>query len=274
MNQDTHKPDYVIRKRKSSQWYWAMSLLLIAILGVATGFGYWLNLKRYDFSETAEQQLNQLQASLKESNASAVRWQQQYEVEKQVNTELRKHTMALELQLNNRKKETEAYQRIFDPNSVESGLQIASFAWEPVNNNQYNYRLILIQAKQQTAQIRGSYELTLVGETTGEVAGDSNSENVGQLKEISFDELESLTAKDRKFRFQYMQNLAGQFKLPDNFYPKFIRVTVTSAGKGGKSILQDFNWTTTVETNANRAKSDNSEQNAQQNNEQTGGSES
>ncbi|NVJ67159.1 MAG: hypothetical protein HWE16_11785 [Gammaproteobacteria bacterium] len=230
MTQDDHKPDYVIRKRRSSNWYWALALIILAALLAAAAFGYFLNQKRYDFSETAEQQFLQVQDSLKEANASAVRWQQQYEVEKAISDELRKHTFDLELKLYNRNKEVEAYQRIFDPDSVESGLQIASFSWEPLNPELYQYRLILIQAKQQSANISGKYELSLVGTLEGEE------------REISFDELESLTEKDRKFKFKYMEVRSGSFSLPANFQARFIRVVVTSSGRNGKSIMQDFDW--------------------------------
>ncbi len=230
MSQDDHKPDYVIRKRRSNNWYWAAALLILAALVAASAIGYWLNQKKYDFSETAEQQFQQVQDSLKEANASAVRWQQQYEVEKAINAQLRHHTFDLELKLHNRNKEVQAYQRIFDPDSVESGLQIANFSWEPVNSELFQYRLILIQAKQQTANISGKYELSIVGSHDGEE------------REINFDELESLTDKDRKFKFKYMEVRTGSFTLPANFKTKFIRVVVTSSGRNGKSIMQDYDW--------------------------------
>ncbi len=241
MTQDDHKPDYVIKKRRSSQWYWAMILLIIAALVAAISLGYWMNQKRYDFSETAEQQYHQLQQSLKEANTSAIRWQQQYEVEKAINQQLRAHTFDLELKLHNRNKEVQAYQRIFDPDSVESGLQIASFNWEPVNENQYQYRLILIQAKQQTTNISGKYELSLVGT------------QAGKDKEINFNELEAVTAKERQFRFKFMEARNGSFSIPNDFVPKFIRVIVTSSGRKGKSILQDFSWDRNLDTKRNTA---------------------
>ncbi len=230
MTQNDHKPDYVIRKRRSSNWYWAISLLIVVAL-IASGLvGYWLNQKRYDFSETAEQQFNQVQASLEEANAIAVRWQQQYELEKAITKELRQHTFDLELQLHNRKKEVEAFQRVFDPDSVESGLQIASFIWEPISPDHFRYRLILSQAKTQTTNISGKYSIELIGSQEG------------QNKSISFNELESLTDKERQFKFKYMEVRDGLFKLPENFQPKNIRVLVTSSGRNGKTIAQDFVW--------------------------------
>lgn len=240
MTQQDHKPDYVIRKRRSSNWYWALTLLTIAILIMAVALGYWLNQRRYDFSETAQEQFDQAQVSLTEANAIAVRWQQQYELEKAINQELRKHTFDLELKLHNRNKEVEAFQRIFDPDSVESGLQIASFSWEPVTKNRFQYRLILTQAKQQNIAINGKYEITLIGQINDE------------HKEISFNELESLTEKDRKFKFKYMEARSGLFQLPKDFKPKLIRVLVTSTGKNGKSILQDFEWNKATKPEPNK----------------------
>lgn len=243
--QSGYKPDYVIKKRRSNQWYWAVSLLILAILSSAIFLGYKLNENRYDFSETAEKQFSQSQVALKEANSSAIRWQQQYEIEKAINKQLRQHTLDMEIKLNNRNKEVQAYQRIFDPDSVTTGLQIASFGWEVVAKDQFSYRLILIQAKQQVATIKGKFDLTLVG-----------SEN-GQDKEINFNQLESLAAKDRKFSFKYMEARNGVVNIPANFEPKLVRVSVTSSGRQGKTILQDFAWEQITAPSNTNSKSNN-----------------
>lgn len=230
MTPQSHKPDYIIRKRRSGNWYWATTLVIFAALAAAAGFGYWMNQKQYDFSETAQEQFEQVQASLNEANSSAVRWQQQYQLEKSINEELRKHTFELELKLYNRNKEVEAFQRIFDPDSVESGIQIANISWEKNASNRYQYRLILIQAKQQKLAISGQYELALIGKINDEV------------QEINLNELESLKDSDRKFRFKYMEVRNGQFELPKGFEPQSIRVSVKTSGRNGKSIVQEFEW--------------------------------
>ncbi|MRX27657.1 DUF6776 family protein [Kangiella sp. HZ709] len=255
MTQEDHKPDYVIRKRRSSNWYWAIALASIFVVIGAAALGYWLNQKKYDFSETAEQQFSQVQSSLSEANANAVRWQQQFELEKAINQELRKQIFEQELQLNNRNKELAAFQRIFDPDSVESGLQIASFSWEPITTK-YQYRLILTQAKKQTANISGQFEISLVGKANGET------------KTIDFNELEALTAKDRNFKFKYMEVRTGLFTIPENFEPELIRVTVTSNGRNGKSILKDFAWN---DTELNNTKDNNNNLDVSENNVPSGG---
>lgn len=235
MAKEMHKPDYIIKKRRSGHWYWGLTLFVLAILAITFALGIWTNQKRYRFSETAKQQLIQLEDDLQRSQSDSTRWQQQFEVEKTVNQKLRSQILALELRVNNQKKEIAAYTRIFDPQSITSGLQISSFTWEPSAQGGYHYRLILAQAKDQTRAIKGKYQLLLGGIDHTEVDEKQN-------KEINFNELENLTDKDRQFKFKYLIARKGQFHIPKDFTPKFVRVIVTSSGSKGKSILQDFSW--------------------------------
>lgn len=230
MTNQIHQPDYVIRKKRSPNWYLLVAIFSLILLGAAFALGYWLNSKRYDFSETAQQQYNQLEQSLVEANASAVHWQQQYEIELEVNKQLQQDVLAQQTKFANLQKEQEAYQRIFDPDATESGLQIASFVWEKSPDLRYSYRLLLMQAKTQLKDISGKYAISLVGTEAGE------------SKEYDFSEVAGLTEQTSKFRFRYLEQRQGVFSLPEGFEPKHIRVVVTSSGRGGKTILQDFPW--------------------------------
>lgn len=231
MTNQSNQPDYVIRKKRTSTWYGLWGISLLFLLGLAVGLGYWLNMKRYDFSATAKQQYEQIQVSLDEANASAVHWQQQYEIEVQVNKQLQQDVLAKQSQYANLQKEQEAYQRIFDPDSTESGLQIASFVWEKSGNSNYSYRLLLMQAKKQQKDVSGKYAITLVGSVNG------------QSKEFDFTQIAGLTNSSSKFKFRYLEQKDGTFSLPMDFIPKHVRVVVVSNGRGGKTILQDFPWT-------------------------------
>ena len=155
---------------------------------------------------------------------------QQYNVEHQVNVELQKNLKQQQQQLRNLQKEQEAFQRIFDPNAIESGLQIASFVWERTSVTDYSYRLMLIQAKQQVKDISGNFTISVFGEENG------NSKN------YDFAAIGDLTDTNSQFKFRYISNHQGSFNLPEGFTPTFIRVVATTKGRNAKSILQDFAW--------------------------------
>lgn len=230
MTNKSNQPDYIIRKRRSSSWYWGWVGVIVLLMLISMGIGYWLNQRQHSFSDTTKEKFAQLSTQLEDANAGIVHWQQQYNVEHQVNIELQKSLKEQQQQIRNLQKEQEAFQRIFDPNGIESGLQIASFVWEQVSVTDYSYRLMLIQARQQTKDIAGSFTIT--------VFGDEN----GNAKNYDFTSIGDLTETNSNFKFRYVSNHQGNFNLPDDFKPAFIRVVATTQGRDSTSILQDFAW--------------------------------
>ena len=232
MTKDSHQPDYIIRKRRKASWSWSWSAFMLIILLGAIGLGYWLSERQYQGYGSANERLGNLRSQLEESNNSLIHWQQQYQVEHQVTAELKKEIQKLNMQIHNLEKEKQAFLRIFDPNAVESGLQIASFVWESVAGkvDQFNFRLMLIQAGQQQRDVSGSYSITLVGKQDGED------------KSYSLQELEALSQQDTQFKFRYVASHRGTFNIPDGFVPELVRVQVSSSGRGGETVLQEYPW--------------------------------
>jgi len=232
MTKDSYQPDYIIRKRRKATWYWSWAGFVLIILLGSIGLGYWLSERQYRGFGSANERLGNLRSQLEESNNSLIHWQQQYQVEHQVTGQLKKEIQKLNTQIHNLEKEKQAFLRIFDPNAVESGLQIASFVWESVGGkvDEFSFRLMLIQAGQQQRDVSGSYSITLVGKENG------------KDKSYSLQELEALSLQDTQFKFRYVGSHRGTFNIPENFEPELVRVQVTSSGRGGETLLQDYPW--------------------------------
>ncbi|NVK21888.1 MAG: hypothetical protein HWD86_05175 [Kangiellaceae bacterium] len=238
MSNDLHQPDYVIRKKRPPSWYWSWAGVALAIFLVAMGLGYWLNQKQHTFSDTAKEQFTQLEQQLDNANAGVIHWQQQYNVEHQITLQLQQEMREQQIEIANLRKEHEAFQRIFDPEAIESGLQIASLVWSSAGVSQFNYRLLLIQAKQQNREISGTFAISLIGEQAGEP------------KNYELTDIGDLNENNSTFKFKYMDSHQGRFSIPEGFSPRFVRVTAKISGRGGKAILQDFTWQSDVEVNS------------------------
>ncbi|GAA4361916.1 DUF6776 family protein [Kangiella marina] len=246
MTKDPNQPDYIIRKRRSATWYWVWTFVILVMLLAAMALGYWLNKRQHGMTATAQQQFLVLQEQLGDAQAGQTHWQQQYQVEHEITQQLKAELDKLHRQNRNLEKEREALQRIFDPDAVESGLQIASFVWEQGLGGEYRYRLMLIQAKRQSGALKGTITISIVGEEAGE------------RKSYTFEQLQGADSNNQTFDFTYVSTHQGTFQLPQGFEPSFVRVVAATSGRDAKSVLQDFTWTNTnssdevEETNAKK----------------------
>lgn len=237
MTNDPNQPDYIIRKRRTSTWYWSWSLVILFALLAAIALGYWLNKRQHGMTTSTKEQFDHLMSQLDEAEAGQTHWQQQYQVEHEITKQLKVELDKLHRKNKNLEREREALQRIFDPDAVESGLQVASFVWEESSEGEFRYRLMLIQAKRQTGSLKGNVKISVIGEEAGE------------RKSYDFKEIEGTDSQNGVFDFTYVSTHTGSFTLPEGFKPKFVRVVAATTGRGAKSVLQDFTWKPTNQSN-------------------------
>ena len=237
MTKDPNQPDHIIRKRRTTTWYWSWAIIILIVLIAAMALGYWLNKRQHGMTATAQQQFQMLKEQLDQAQEGQTHWQQQYQIEHEITQQLKTELDKLHRQNRNLEKEREALQRIFDPDGVESGLQIASFVWEQGLDTMYRYRLMLIQAKQQSGSLKGTITISIVGEEAGE------------RKSYSFEQLQGNDSNNNTFDFTYVSTHTGTFQLPEGFEPSFVRVVAATSGRGAKSVLQDFTWKPTNPSN-------------------------
>jgi hypothetical protein len=60
---------------------------------------------------------------------------------------------------------------------------------------------------------------------------------------LALDEVSDPAVQQLKFRFRYFQDLAGTIKLPGEFAPDRVELTVRPEGKGKQvPVVQSFDW--------------------------------
>lgn len=126
------------------------------------------------------------------------------------------------------REEISFYRNILSPENKISGLQIHSLNLERAGGeNDYRYRLVLIQALKHDQVVTGSGTLEINGTQAGESAV-----------------LHFPQAGDKPIRvnFKYFQEIEGLIRLPRNFKPVRVKVNVTTAGPTPKTVEQTYHW--------------------------------
>lgn len=123
------------------------------------------------------------------------------------------------------------YRNIISPANKVSGLQIQGLHIErhgpDPSKNEYRYKLVLVQALKHDRQIYGHARLAVSGMQAGE--------------EVT---LSYPTAAEKALavNFKYFQDVEGVLKLPANFKPLRIKVSVTTTGNAAQTIDQLYTW--------------------------------
>jgi hypothetical protein len=138
----------------------------------------------------------------------------------------------LEEALQAAREELEFYRGIVAPGDVNPGLRIHRFALERgVAQGEYHYDLVLTQLKRNDKFVSGVVEWKIVG-----ILDDESVV-------LALDEVSDPAVQQLKFRFRYFQDLAGTIKLPGEFAPDRVELTVRPEGKGKQvPVVQSFDW--------------------------------
>ena len=128
--------------------------------------------------------------------------------------------------------EVDFYRGIVAPTDKEAGVTIRNFAVEPVTggdnaggDNEYEYRLVLIQALIHARKVVGRIHFDISGEQGGKTASVSFPPPVDKPIFINF---------------KYFQDVEGKLELPAGFAPTGVTVSLLTQGQG--KIERSFPW--------------------------------
>lgn len=124
------------------------------------------------------------------------------------------------------REELNFYRNIISPPDQKAGLRIQNLHIEPAGaENQYRYKLVLIQALKHERAIRGAASFKIVGVQGGEDTVISVPS--GKRRAI-------------KVNFKYFQDIEGEFELPRNFKPQRVKVRVKP--RGAEAVEASYAW--------------------------------
>lgn len=156
--------------------------------------------------KTTRERLADTRVQLEEAQSSLAKVTRQLQIDQSAYRELRKQLEESNEQITDLASELKFYRSIISPADGRSGVRIQDFEVEPTDaDNEYSYRLTLIQALDHEKSVKGTVRFEINGTEGGA------SRTIRSPEHISAD-------------FKYFQNFAGTLNLPDDFTPAEIKV--------------------------------------------------
>jgi hypothetical protein len=153
------------------------------------------------------------------------------EIDRQAYAEVQKSIAEGQQEVTSLREQLAFYRGVVSPQALQSGLHVNELRISRgTARDTYRYDLVLVQAARQETRANGRAELRFIGQ-------DRSVQRSLSLSELALKDGEPL-----KFSFRHFQEFGGEFKLPANFAPK--RVVVTLRPEDGRSphVEEEFDW--------------------------------
>ena len=121
------------------------------------------------------------------------------------------------------------YRDLMEVGAKKEGLRVASFTVLATNTPQiFQFSILVTQIAEKRKYVAGDIQLKVIGILQG------------GRKEVIFDAKNAVVGFPLKLRFKYFQDLVGQIRLPPDFIPERVSISVQQNGK--KTTGADFEW--------------------------------
>ena len=121
------------------------------------------------------------------------------------------------------------YRDLMEVGEKREGLRVASFTVLATNTPQiFQFSILVTQIAEKRKYVAGDIQLKVIGILQG------------GRQEVIFDAKNAVVGFPLKLRFKYFQDLVGQIRLPPDFIPERVSISVQQNGK--KTTGADFEW--------------------------------
>lgn len=211
---------------------WVASLVLIVFLViVAIWAAFIMGERQAGFSQSMmdeeteglQQQVKQLlqeKDSLLRQNAKLIR---DHNIDEDANKQVNHNLAQAQAQIMDMKEELTFYRNIVSPKKSSRAVVVKKVSMVPLKENEYQYKIVLIQDGRHDRVVRGVVEVSLEG----------NNKDGKQVRLALPTISTKKVKKQQKFGFKYFQNFEGAIKIPEGFEATslFIRVLPRSSSR-------------------------------------------
>lgn len=121
------------------------------------------------------------------------------------------------------------YRDLMEAGDKPEGLRVANFALFATNTPKvFQFSVLITQVAEKRKYVAGDILLKVVGVMNG------------ARQEVIFDAASAVVGFPLRFRFKYFQDLVGQVRLPSDFIPERVSVSVQQNAKN--AVTSDFEW--------------------------------
>jgi len=219
-------------------WRYRITIAVLLVLAIAsvtyaynrglTDGGYFRGEVRSE-RERMETELDRAERTESRLRDQVAVLERSQEIDRAARENLRRDVISLQDEVQKLEEELAFYRGIVSPEDGQSGLRIQDFsisaAREPA---EFRYSLMLIQALSHDRRVEGEATLIVHGRQDG------------QAVSFGLDELSEQS--ERAFSFRYFEGLDGTLRLPADFEPEEVEVTVSPRGRNRSDLEQRFEW--------------------------------
>lgn len=231
--------ELVVKRRYSPRVKLFFAGLVAVVLIVASGaiYNHGLSMAGFDKMSAYQRQLglrgelNRLRDENQELRESLARAQRALQMDQTAYQDLDHSLKDSAKEIVKLREELTFYRNIISPANNVGGLQIQSLHIErsgaDPSKNEYRYKLVLVQALKHDRQIYGRARLAITGMQAGEEVVLAYPAAAGKALNVNF---------------KYFQDLDGVLKLPADFKPLRVKVSVTTTGNTARTIDRFYTW--------------------------------
>ncbi len=206
----------------------AIALLIVSLLAGLV-VGQWNGKEAVLQNGALQQQLNTVQQQQQDLARKLAAAELAASVQEQAARELQQKLTELLSEKVELEDAVSFYRDLMEAGEKAEGLRVADFGLVATGTAQvFQFSILVTQIAENRKYVAGEVELKVVGVMQG------------QRQELVFDAENSVFGFPLKLRFKYFQDLVGQIRLPSDFVPERVSVSVQQNGK--KSVGADFEW--------------------------------
>ncbi len=228
--------ELVVKHRVSSNskvFMWAILTLVVLVTGGAI-YRYGLSQGGFEFSLASLKQsqlrdtVKELRSENQELRETLARSERGLQMNETTYKALDDSLQTSAKQIVQLREEISFYRNILSPANKQPGVRIQSLRIEPTEKaSLFQYKLVVIQALKHERQVFGRARFEISGLQAGKSTVLQYPGTNGRAIVVNF---------------KYFQDIKGKFKLPENFTPSRIKVSVTTRGRNGRTIEKEYAW--------------------------------
>lgn len=240
-------PPPLVVQRRRHPWFVPLAAVAGAVLILVLGWGLY-SLGKFrapgelqhaqEARERLEDERRRLIAEnrgLKKENRRLgerlVALEQAAEIDREATAKLRDSLQEMQERVSDYKKELAFYRGIVSPEEAKAGVRIQRLGvTDTAEAGLYRLSLVLIQAASHDRSVEGRVRLRIAGVRGGESTSL-------RWSDVALDSASGLV-----FSFKYFQELAGTFRLPQEFEPTLVEVEIVPGSRGSEAFTDSYEW--------------------------------
>jgi hypothetical protein len=230
--------ELIIKRRYSPRVKLFIAGLVVILLIVGSGALYTYGLTSAGFEKFSafrrqsdlREEIKRLKDESLELRETLARAQRTLQMDQVAYQELDRSLKESAKEITKLREESSFYRNIISPTNKVGGLQIDKLNIERVANpgdNQYRYKLVLIQALKHDHTVYGRARLDVQGVQDG--------------RDVTLN-FPAATDRPLNINFKYFQEFEGVMKLPRNFQPSGVKVSISTTAPVGQTLEQNYAW--------------------------------